>query len=202
MASFSAYNARYFQKWYRDPKHQVNSAAEEVRKVALAIAVAEYYLDRPVRTVLDVGCGEGQWRALLRKFRPRLHYTGVDPSPYVIRTFGRARNLLRGALSDLDTIGLAPAYDLIVCSHVLYYATNAELEKGLASIGERLGGVAFLEAYPGTVQLVGDTRLAHRRPAAYYRRLLTRHGFISCGSHCYVGSALAERVTPLERGWN
>ncbi len=31
--------------------------------LALAVAVAEYHLERPIRTVLDIGCGEGAWRA-------------------------------------------------------------------------------------------------------------------------------------------
>jgi hypothetical protein len=44
------------------------------RKVALAVASAEYYLERPIRSVLDIGCGEGAWRAPLLKLRPKVEY--------------------------------------------------------------------------------------------------------------------------------
>ena len=49
------YDRAYFEKWYRHPRHAVGSKQELARKVALAVAVAEYYLGRPVDSVLDVG---------------------------------------------------------------------------------------------------------------------------------------------------
>ena len=64
------YDRAYFEKWYRHPRHAVGSKQELARKVALAVAVAEYYLGRPVDSVLDVGCGEAPWRAPLLALRP------------------------------------------------------------------------------------------------------------------------------------
>jgi 2-polyprenyl-3-methyl-5-hydroxy-6-metoxy-1,4-benzoquinol methylase len=64
------YDREYFDKWYRDPRHAVSSRQVLARKVALAVAVAEYYLCRPLRDVLDVGCGEGVWRKPLLALRP------------------------------------------------------------------------------------------------------------------------------------
>jgi len=63
------------------------------RKVRLALALAEFYLGRPVETVLDVGCGEGAWLAPLRALRPKIDYLGVDSSEHAIARYGRARNL-------------------------------------------------------------------------------------------------------------
>ncbi|MGE8249812.1 MAG: methyltransferase, partial [Stenotrophomonas bentonitica] len=57
------YDAAYFQRWYQPD--QTGGAARLARKVALAVASAEYYLERPIRSVLDIGCGEGAWRAPL-----------------------------------------------------------------------------------------------------------------------------------------
>jgi hypothetical protein len=51
------YDQQYFDKWYRDPRHAVASRAELKRKVAMVVAQAEYYLGRPLRSALDVGCG-------------------------------------------------------------------------------------------------------------------------------------------------
>ena len=78
------YDRAYFDRWYRHSQHAVNSPALLERKAALAISVAEYYLGRRVRNVLDVGCGEGTWRAPLKKLRPRIDYLGIDSSEYAI----------------------------------------------------------------------------------------------------------------------
>jgi len=193
------YDKSYFDKWYRHPKHRVSTPALTRRKAALAVAVAEYYLERPVRTVLDVGCGEGQWQPVLARLRPGIRYTGVDSSEYAVRRFGRRRNLRLCPFGNLRSFDLAPAYDLIICSDTLYYVSRAELSDGLAVLARHLGGVAFFEAYASGEALKGDLPLERRDPA-FYRRLFRKHGFISCGSHCYVGTQLAGQVTALERG--
>ena len=51
------YDRDYFDRWYRE--RPVLSRQRLARKVALAVATAEYHLERPIRSVLDVGCGEG-----------------------------------------------------------------------------------------------------------------------------------------------
>ena len=57
------YDRAYFDRWYRGS--EVGGNARLARKVALAVATAEYHLERPLRSVLDIGCGEGGWRAPL-----------------------------------------------------------------------------------------------------------------------------------------
>lgn len=194
----NSYDKAYFDKWYRHPGHRVVTPAKTARKASLALAVAEYYLERPVRSVLDVGCGEGQWQPVLKKLRPRLHYTGIDPSPYAIRRFGKRRNLVLGSLGNLPD--LRDSYDLIICSDSLYYIPDDELIMGLHSLAPRLAGVAFLEAYPGSAGLTGDTSGMHPRSAAFYRKIFKNAGLLPCGSHCYVGAALRNFVTELEFG--
>jgi SAM-dependent methyltransferase len=194
------YDKAYFDKWYRDPAHRVSTPAMTRRKAALALAMAEYYLERSVRTVLDVACGEGQWQPVLARLRPGIRYTGVDPSAYAVTRFGARRNLLRGSFGELDMLPLAPAYDLIVCSNALYYVPEPELAPGLRAIAARLDGVAFLEAYANEEGLTGDTGAMEPRDVAFYQRLFRRAGLVSCGSHCYVGETLSNSVTALERG--
>ncbi|HSX60962.1 MAG TPA: methyltransferase, partial [Tahibacter sp.] len=46
------YDRAYFDKWYRDDQHRVISREVLARKVAMAVAMAEYYLGRPIRNVL------------------------------------------------------------------------------------------------------------------------------------------------------
>jgi len=194
------YDKRYFDKWYRNPAHRVSTMASAARKAAVAVAVAEYYLERPVRTVLDVGCGEGQWRTVLLRLRPGIRYTGVDPSEYAITRYGRQRNLRLGGFGDLPHLDLAASYDMIICSDILYYVPRVELARGLSSLVSRLGGIAFLEAYASDEALKGDIRTMERRDTNFYRKLFRKHGLVSCGPHCYAGEILRGRVTNLERG--
>lgn len=194
----AAYNKAYFDKWYRNPDHRVSTPAKSSRKALLALAVAEYYLERPVRSILDVGCGEGQWQPILKKLRPSAAYTGIDPSPYAIRRFGKRRHLLPGSFGHLPD--LAGSYDLIICSDSLYYIPDDELIIGLQLLAARLDGIAFLEAYPADAELLGDLAGMHPRSAAFYRKIFRHAGLRSCGSHCYVGPALHGSVTEMEYG--
>ena len=82
------YDRDYFDKWYRDPRHAVGSPTELRRKVALAVAQAGYYLGRPGRNGLDVGCGEGWLARALGPLGIRVH--GFDAVPQLIEAARRA----------------------------------------------------------------------------------------------------------------
>src|SRR5262245_50233526 len=99
------------------------------RRVQLAVAASEYLLERPIRSVLDVGCGEGRWQPLLRQVRPRIRYVGVDSSAYVVSRYGKRRGLRLGRLGQLGRLGLEGRFDLIVCSDVLHYVERDELRR-------------------------------------------------------------------------
>ncbi len=196
------YDRAYFDRWYRDPRHRVTSPAAVARKARMVVGVAEYLLGRPVRTVLDVGCGEGAWLAPLRKLRPRVEYVGVDPSAYVVRRFGASRNLRLGTLATLEASATpAPggAFDVIVCCDVLQYVGDRELGRGLAHISALLGGVAFLEAYTTADRVEGDVRGWHWRTPGRYRAAFARAGLTACGVHCYAAEPVAATTAALER---
>src|SRR3954454_12633035 len=106
-----AYDRAYFDKWYRNPRHAVSSRQQLERKVGLAVAVAEYYLGRTIRNVLDVGCGEGVWLAPLRRLRPRAEYLGLDSSEYAIARYGRARNLRLATFGQLAELRFDHRFD-------------------------------------------------------------------------------------------
>lgn len=192
------YDRAYFDRWYRDPKTRVKSGASIQRKAAIALSVAEYYLERPVRSILDVGCGEGNWLSALRLMRPKIRYTGIDASLYAVKRFGKKRNIRLGTFDTLEEIGLADDYDLIICSDTLFYLPIEELELGLASLARRAAGLAFLELYSDSDSLIGDFPKEGLQSAAFYRRLLKGHGFLSVGSHCYLGPDMAERAMQME----
>jgi len=192
------YDRAYFDKWYRHPRHAISSKRELERKVALAVSMAEYYLARRIVNVLDVGCGEGVWRAPLRRLRPEVEYLGLDSSEYAIARYGRARNLRRAAFGDLGEQRFDRAFDLIVCSDTIHYIQTAELRRGLRGIVEMLDGVAFLELFTSKDAPDGDKTGFIARTPTWYRREFRAAGLTPCGTHGYLGPRLEGRVAELE----
>jgi SAM-dependent methyltransferase len=194
------YDQSYFHRWYRNARTRVITPADTKRKARLALGAAEYMLGRPVRTVLDIGAGEGTWLPALRALRPGVQYTGVDPSEYAVRRFGRRRNIHWGTFGALDEAGLlSGTYDLVVCCGVVNYLSKRELERGLEVVAAILAGVAFIEVWTTADDIVGDRRGWQHHSPDYYRRVFRQAGLIACGMHCYVGPALREEPAALER---
>jgi SAM-dependent methyltransferase len=204
------YDRSYFDRWYRDPAQAVILGEHLERRVRLAIAAAEYVLEREVESVLDVGCGEAPWRAFVRRLRPRARYVGIDPSPYAVQRYGKTRGIVLGGVGDLGTPALAhallakgarPPFDLIVCSDVLHYVATKDLARGLKAIGRWVGGgLAFLEFFTRDDDTEGDTEEFRKRPAATYARLLRGAGLTHLGLHCYVGREVGRAIMAFERG--
>jgi len=195
------YDASYFAKWYRDPVHRVKGPAELARQVEFVLHTAEWLLQRPLRRVLDVGCGEGQWGVALRKRRPRVEYLGVDPSDWAVAKHGARRGLVQGRITDLDRVLPAGAqFDLVLCVGMLNYLPAPALRDGLRQVARRTGGLAYLELFAKGDAYVGDTDWPAPRPAAWYRTALATAGFLALGMHCYITRAEADRVLAMERG--
>ncbi len=192
------YDRAYFDTWYRSPGRRVTSRAEVERKVRMVVGITEHLLGRKIRSVLDVGCGEGVWQPILQQLRPGSRYAGVDASEYVVRRFGKRRNIRLGTFGDLDAVGLADGYDLIVACDVLHYLRAPELNRGLAVIARQLDGVAYLEAYTRADQIDGDMDGFLRRTPKAYRRLFRQAGLLSVGLQCYVNGETGPMLMALE----
>lgn len=190
------YDRDYFDRWYRDGG--IGDSARLARKVALAVATAEYHLERPVRNVLDIGCGEGAWRAPLRKLRPKVEYIGFDSSEYAVARYGRSRSLHLARFGDFEYLRPCGPVDLLVCSDVLHYLKTRELERGLPALADLCGGVAFIETFAREDQAVGDEDEFKSRPARFYRERLNAIGLRALGSHCWLSPALVGHATALE----
>lgn len=193
------YDRHYFDHWYRQPAQRVSGRQVLERKVRLALSAAEYYLGRPLRSVLDVGCGEGVWRAPLLKLRPALHYRGLDPSEYAIARYGARRNLQLVRFGQLEHLRFGPPVDLLVCSDVMHYVPTAELKRGLSGLGELCAGLAFLEVFAREDDPDGDREGFIGRRASWYRKAFADAGFASVGSHCWLSPALRDEAAALER---
>lgn len=193
------YDRRYFDKWYRHPRHRVKSRQDMRRQLAFIVAATEYLLDRPLRSVLDVGCGEGNWSTVLRGIRPRARYIGVDGSEYAVRRFGARRNIRHGTLGTIGSIGLDGPFDLILCLGLLNYVAADELRSGLRQLRALAGGVAYLEIFTRADDATGDFRKSAARWPAWYRGVIRKAGFVPLGLHCYLPRELAGHAAALER---
>lgn len=165
----------------------------------MVLGVAEYVLGRPVRRVLDVGCGEAAWRAPILALRPRAAYVGVDPSEYVLRRFGRARGIRRGALATLGELPLRGRFDLVLCADVLHYLPADEVRQGLRAMAALVRGVAYLPLFTTSDAVEGDVRGLRRRAPRWYRDRMRGAGLLPIGLDCHVPRAVWRELTATER---
>ncbi|HUP46855.1 MAG TPA: class I SAM-dependent methyltransferase [Thermoanaerobaculia bacterium] len=192
------YDRRYFDRWYRG-RNRIHDRDEVRRKIVLAVATAEYFLRRPIRSVLDVGAGEGAWFPHLRSIRRQATYLGVEPSDYALERFGRQRHLLKGTFADLAAMRLRAPFDLVVCSDVLHYLTEREISKGIGELVRLTGGIAFLELLTAEDDIIGDIEGLKRRPASWYVRRFRRAGLTWAAPYCWLSAGLRSTASELER---
>ena len=200
MTPVKQYDARYFERWYRRSRVGVGAREFVARKVRLAVAAAEYLHGREIKSVLDVGCGEAPWRAILKRLRPGLAYTGVDSSEYAVSRYGRTRGIRAGSVGTLGELGLRGRYDLVVCADVLHYVPTVEARRGLAVMHALCGGAAFIEAFTSVDKIEGDRAAFQRRTPAAYRALFRVAGFVPLAMHLYATHEMSRTLVALERG--
>jgi SAM-dependent methyltransferase len=193
------YDKAYFDRWYRHRDTRVNEPEEIRRKVSMAVATAEYFLKRPIRTVLDIGCGEGAWRMHLKALRPRISYLGYDSSDYVVERFGKSRNIRKASFGQLPKLRLN-AYDLVVCADVMHYVPDDELRRGIRAIADATDGMAYLEVLTKEDDIIGDLDAFFRRPAKWYRKLFAAEEMTFVAPYSWLGPSFKEAVAELEAG--
>jgi SAM-dependent methyltransferase len=193
------YDRRYFDRWYRDPAHRVFTAAERARRVAVVLAASEYVLGRPVRSVLDIGAGEGHWRGPILRMRPKARYVGIDPSPYVVQRFGRRRGIQLGDIATLEADSLPGPFDVVLAVGFLNLLPTRALRASLQRITPLIGGVALLELFTDQDPVSGDVRQYQRAATSSYRRMLRACGLVGVGLHLYARQELTDNLGVLER---
>ncbi|HEV8295744.1 MAG TPA: class I SAM-dependent methyltransferase [Acidimicrobiales bacterium] len=190
------YDRAYFDRWYR--RHDIGRAADVRRVAHFVLATTEHLLERPVRSVLDVGCGEAAWRKPLLDARPHLRYLGVDPSTYVVQRYGRTRDIRLGGIGDLPALGLRGDFDVVVCTDVLPYVPLAEMRTGIGWIAGRLAGLAYLHAMTSVDAFIGDRAGFIARSPAAYERAFAAAGLRRIGPHLYAGPTVLPTLAALE----
>ncbi len=192
------YDQAYFDRWYRNSGTRVKHGATLARKINMIVAVTEHYLERPLRSVLDVGCGEGVFGEAIMQLRPNCHYLGLDSSEYAIQRFGIKRNLRQLDFAALSQQRFDRSYDLLVCSDVMHYLPNKTLVAGLSGFDELCHGLGFFEVFCRGDEFVGDLDGFLFRNASWYRRVFQEAGFVPLGSHFYLSPSMRGAATRLE----
>jgi SAM-dependent methyltransferase len=168
----SRFDAKFYQRFYLDPRTRVTSAAEMKRR-AQTIAMLVGHLDIPVKRILDAGCGLGLMRKPLLRAWPDATYLGVEVSEHLCRRFGWKQ----GSVADFTAPG---QFDLIICYDVLQYLNDREASRAIANLARLSRGACYFHA-PTSEDWQrnadrscsdGDIRL---RTAAWYRVRLARY---------------------------
>lgn len=193
------YDAAYFDRFYRDPGTRVLSPAERRRRVAAVVAMTERWLERPLRDVLDVGCGPGLWGREVARLRPRARYLGLEPSAAVRpRRTGRLE-IRRGGFDEVAALPERRRFDLVLCVDVLHYLPAAEVDRALGALVPRARGLMVLEVLTADEGIAGDLTDLRRRRARWWRERFARRGLIGVGLHGWLPRALADAPAALER---
>lgn len=164
-----AFDRAYYERHYRDRRTRVGGLGAIMR---LGDFIAAYlrYLEQPVATVIDFGCGLGHWQRVVRRHFPTARYTGVEVSRYLCTRYGWTRG------SVVDWVADEPA-DLVICHGVLQYLDAPHARRAIRNLARNCRGALFLEALTredwdhncDRERTDGDVYL---RPAAWYRREL------------------------------
>lgn len=194
MARRFHFDRAYYHRYYRDPDTRV-LGPEEMRRLADFVCTYLRHLGQPVRRVLDLGCGLGWWRRILRRHFPAARYTGVETSDYLCRRYGWRR----GSVTDFRA--RAP-YDLVICQGVLQYLPPAEAEAAIANLAGLCRGALYLEVLTREDWLHRCDRsrtdgAVHLRRAAWYRRRLQRH-FANAGGGVFLSPRSAALAWELD----
>ncbi|MEP7065183.1 MAG: class I SAM-dependent methyltransferase [Gemmatimonadota bacterium] len=160
--------------------------------------MAEQLLERRVRNALDVGCGEGLWRAALRRERPHLDYTGLEPSAYAVKRFGAHRGIHQGDITSLDASDIRGTFDIVLCNDVLHYVAAPALKLGVHAMAKRVRGIAYLGLHTSADDIEGDLQTYRKRPPSFYRHVFEGAGLRSVGMHCWIPDELARDRAALE----
>ncbi|MEF2155745.1 class I SAM-dependent methyltransferase [Luteimonas sp. FXH3W] len=192
------YDETYFNRWYRGAQPAADRAHLR-RKVAMAVAMAEYYLERPIRTLLDIGAGEAAWRAPLLALRPKLQYLAFDSSEYAVQRYGARRQLHYATFGDFEWLRPCPPVDLLICADVMHYVPTAELKRGAQGLAALTGGLAFLETFVSGDPFAGDTDGFQKRSPAAFRKILESAGLAPIGSHFWARQEVVAQFAAMER---
>jgi len=152
-------------------------------------------LHLPIRTILDVGCGLGEWRVALSKRYPKSRFQGIEYSNYLCRELGWKH----GSAIDFK---LSKTYDLVICQSVLQYLTDHDAQRALRNLARHCHGALYLEVvtkkdwHHHCDQRTTDDRI-HLRSGMWYRNELKSY-FRTLGGGLFLAKKASAVLWEME----
>lgn len=109
-------------------------------------AVRAFVLENPVRTIVDVGCGDFRVGQRIMVGLSGVSYLGVDIASSLIARNNKAFGAINVRFEQLDVVEReAPAADLYLIREVLQHLSNADVARALSHVH---GDVLITEVLP------------------------------------------------------
>ena len=188
----SQFDAAYYKRFYTDTETRAVTAGEQ-RRLSGFIAAYLEYLELPISSIVDVGCGIGTMLDALAKALPDAHVEGIEISDYLCDRHG----WVQGSVTDYDY----PA-DLTLCADVIAYLNARDASQAIENLAVNTRSALYLSVLTEDDLEVCDTQRTdmtqNLRPAAWYKRRLARH-FVAVGGGLFLRKPLSIAVWQLER---
>jgi 2-polyprenyl-3-methyl-5-hydroxy-6-metoxy-1,4-benzoquinol methylase len=187
-----AFDQAYYQRFYFNRRTAVTSRGE-MRARARLISACLGYIDLPVASILDAGCGVGLLRSPLLQAHKRATYTGLEFSDYLCQRYGWRQG-------SIETFRTRQRFDLVICYDVLQYLSPPQARRAIANLARLCRGALYFgaltrEDWRDNCDQSRTDRIPGLRPGSWYRRELGG-AFRSIGCGMWV-----KRELPLTL-WN
>ena len=194
MTDAKRFDAGYYRRFYEKAGTCVADSSS-VERLAGFVTGYLRYLQLPVRSVLDLGCGLGHWRTALKALVPRASYRGVEWSEYQCDRMGWEHG---------SVVDYAPgrAFVLVVCQGVLQYLDDASAARAIQNLGRLSQGALYLEAltrrdWRHNVDRALTDGDVHLRTGDWYMHRLKRK-FMPLGGGLFVRRSAGVSLFELE----
>lgn len=194
MSTRTRFDKKYYERFYGDAKAQAAYRRDEQRLGAFVSAYLNY-LGQPVRRVVDIGCGLGQWRDIVSEHFPSATYVGVEQSTYLCGEFGWTE----GSVVDYRS---EEPFDLVICKDTLQYLSDAKFRRAIDNLKSLCHGVLYVSILTKHDWMENcdrrqtDSRV-HLRSGDWYRKAIGRN-FLNLGGGLFLSEQSPAIVWDLE----
>ena len=187
------FDRSYFERYYgKQPIHTVN----EIAHLATAVHEMLAWWAAPVRSVLEVGAGRGDWGNWYRTLHPTVRVTSTDVSEHSCATFGHKRR-------DIAQWAPKRPFDLVICTDVLQYLDDRAAARAVRNLTAATRTCLYFDALTSfdakhTVERSKTDLSVTLRTGDWYRQRLSR-GFTQAGAGLWIRKGSTVVLHELER---
>lgn len=183
----------YFDRYYVErPVRTVN----EVGHLAAAVHDLVAWWGGKVRSVLEIGAGPGDWSNWYRTTHPGIRVLSTDVSEHACARYGHERR-------DIAEWAPRRPFDLVVCTDVLQYLGDRAAARAIGNLAAATRTCLYFDALTSfdarhTVDRSATDLDVHLRSGDWYRDRLSRH-FVQAGAGLWIRRTSGIVLHELER---